>query len=136
MVSEGTRTILFSGVCIPLRLAGALSIAIFLHKADRWIVVSVGVLLLIFALVWTLMTLGILKRKSDKGGFGGFRFWDSYRIIHAVIFAAAGGLLITPPSTEADGKLLVAVAGTLLVGDVAVGVSNWLNFRTNFRLNV
>jgi len=135
-MSDKTRTILFWGACIPLRLAGALSIAIFLHRADRWIVVSVGVLLLVLALIWSLMTLGVLKRKSDKGGFGGFRFWDSYRTIHAVIFAAAGGLLVTPPSTEADGKLLLAVAGTLLVGDVAVGVSNWLNFRANGRLDV
>ena len=94
------RNRLFKFVCIPIRILILVLIVLF-AKYDTFRYIATGLCFLV-ALTFTTKYI----RKDMVGGFGGFAWWHTNRLKHALLYMATGIVLLL--DYEWAGYILIA----------------------------
>ena len=117
-LGDRNRKLLFLTACLPVRLSVACLTLFLLSSAPNWLNFVAGGIFVVIAFSWLSFVVGC--RSRETGAFGGPCYWAPARLVHAMIFLAAGILCFLP------GSQTKIYAGILLLGDVSVGLSNFL----------
>ena len=117
-LGDKKRQLLFLTACLPARLTVACLTLFLLPSAPNWLNFVAGGIFLVAAFSWLSFVVGC--RSRETGAFGGPCYWAPARLVHAILFLAAGILCLLP------GAQTTIYAGLLLLGDVSVGLSNFL----------
>ena len=117
-LSDRWRKLLFQTACIPIRLTIGFLVVFVLPIVPYWVSIVAGVLFIIIAFFW--LSFVLRCRVRETGLFGGPAYWAPARIVHAILFLTSGILCLLP------GTQTTIYAGIFLLGDVCVGLSNFL----------
>lgn len=113
-MDKTTRTVLFFGACLPLRLSASFAAKNF--EKESWQLTLLGIVYCIIGLQTGRLWLFNLRQNAYEGG--GCSWWNHWRPLHAILFLLFGLSLVTGLHSDK--------AYVLPVMDVMVALIAWL----------